>query len=282
MTFAEWLRHENYAPSTSRATLCRVEVLRSHASELAKRLQASPHDLDAARRYGRYLGTRERLEAFDRLVQAALAAPRPRRRLQPHQRVHEAVSFAESDWRRLVPELQRRREPEAAVVLVIVATGLRIGDILRLRKDSLGKALAGNSTDVVTIQKGGRTRRLPVEGAREHWQNLFDRWTDGATVADWICPTSKLGAETPGGAYQRVRRHLRSVAAELKLGGRVHLHRLRRTVAVRALETTKDLHVVQQLLGHANMKATQTYTDELRSREVAELQQRLLRSGGSR
>lgn len=282
MTFDEWMQRENYAPATRRATRCRIASMQlTPLPRVAERLRTSPHDLDAARRYWRYLETGARpLDDFDRVVGELLLAPRPRRKLH-HPRVHEAQSFEARDWSELVDALRADRAPEAAVVLVIVATGLRIGDILRLRKESLGKALAGNSTDVVTIQKGGRTRRLPVEGARAEWQHLYDRWSDGATVAEWICPTSKYGPETPGGAYQRVRRHLQATAKSLKLSGRAHLHRLRRTVAVRALEATKDVHLVQQLLGHADIKATQVYTDELRSREVAALQQRLLGHGGS-
>lgn len=282
MSFTEWMTREQYAPSTMRQTLSVLDQLR-RAQPLHTASQAwlqKPEVFDAAKRYGRYLETTTARSSFDNELLEALKAPRSRRRLQ-RRRKHEAVSFRDEDWAKLFTKLKEQREPEAVVILVIFATGLRIGDVLRLRRDALRKAIDGGATDVVTIQKGNRERRVPVAGAREYWLLLYERWSDGATLAQWLCPTSKWGAETPGGAYQRVRRHLQATCAELGLDGRAYLHRLRRTVAVRALESTKDVHLVQQLLGHANIGATQLYTDELRSREVAALQQRLLR-GGSR
>jgi integrase len=152
-------------------------------------------------------------------------------------------------------------------------TGARIGDALRIRRSDLR---ASYRTGIVEIeQKGGHVRRIPLEGARDVWDTLDERWKSGATVARWLCPESDAEAEGGGCAYKRVFRYLQAIGEELGLKGRIHLHRLRRTVATRALRRTRDIHLVSQLLGHANISSTQRYLTELREDEVGALQREL-------
>lgn len=186
------------------------------------------------------------------------------------ERKKPAVSYLPEDWETLRTELGRRSDPEAHVLLVIAATGLRIGDVLGIEVRALRHAVKHRST-LELVQKGGGKRQLAVTGVYEVWERLSLQITDGSTVAEWICPTSAWGSKGGGGAYQRCNRYLRSLAGELQLEGRPHLHRMRRTVATRAIRKTRDIHLVSQLLGHKQIGTTQGYTDELRSEEVSSL-----------
>ncbi len=186
------------------------------------------------------------------------------------ERKKPAVSFLPEDWAAMRFELESRTEPEAAVLLVIAATGLRIGDVLGIEVRALKHAVKHKSV-LELVQKGGRKRQLSVEGVYDVWERLSVTITDGSTVAEWICPTSGWGSKGGGGAYQRCNRYLRSLAAELQIEGRPHLHRMRRTVATRALNKTHDIHLVSQLMGHKQITTTQQYTDELRAGEVSNL-----------
>jgi len=192
------------------------------------------------------------------------------RKLRAHERKKPAISFTPDDWGKLRAELQLRPEPEACVLLVIAATGLRIADVLAIEIAPLRSAVERDGV-LDIVQKGGRKRQIPVAGAKTVWVGLLQRVTDGATVAAWICPASNWGSKGGGGAYQRCNRYLRALCAELDIDGTPHLHRMRRTVATRALAHTHDIHLVSQLMGHRKISSTQAYTDELRAGEVSDL-----------
>lgn len=198
-----------------------------------------------------------------------------------------AVSFTRSDWQKLRGAFEDDDSLESAVLLVMLSTGVRIGDVLRVERSKLKVALFSSEGIIEVVQKGGRKRLIPVFGAEVYWLRLreacnksarqnADAPNDVATVAEAVCPASSWGARGGGGAYQRVNRHLHAIATRLRVTGRPHLHRLRRTVATTALAKTKDIHLVRDLLGHASIRSTEHYVDEIRSAEVAVLQKQLL------
>jgi integrase len=202
------------------------------------------------------------------------------------ERKKPAVSFSAQDWQRLRGALEQDESVEGAVLLVMVSTGIRIGDVLRVERAALKSALFGSSGLLEVVQKGGSRRMMPVAGAEDAWLRLREVCDRSAkqsgvspseirTVAEAVCPASRWGATGGGGAYQRVNRHLRALAEQLQLQGRPHLHRMRRTVATNALALTKDVHLVSHLLGHKSVRTTERYVDEVREVEVAELQRRL-------
>jgi len=192
------------------------------------------------------------------------------------ERKKPAISFSHGDWSRLRAALEKDSSPEAAVLLVMHATGLRISDTLGVRCAQLQTALRDADGAIEVIQKGNRRRTLYVRGAPAAWARLGAACKTGATVAAAVCPRSKLGTKGGGGAYQRVNRKLRELGEQLELSGRPHLHRLRRTVATTALKHTRDVHLVSNLLGHKALTATSMYLDEVRDAEVADLQHALL------
>ena len=277
MTFAQWLVSENYRSSTARKSARDIERLRQLFYQ--GQLEHSSGDVVTLRRYKGYLeavGTNT--DAFDAWVRKQPLAKLKvlKRKDKPRD---PARSFPEDEWRKLVKALAKDTSPEGTVLYVQAATGHRIGDVLRLSRKAL---LKGLRTGVLQLQrKGGTYVEVPVAGLPAPWEALRDRWpaSEGATVAEWICPASGLAEEAGGGAYQRVRRRLRGLAIELELSGRPNLHRLRRTVGVRALKKTKDIHLVSQLLGHRSLQSTEHYVTELRASEVAALQRNLLDSG---
>lgn len=278
MTFEKWLLDNNYRSSTARKSVRDLQRLRTLF--FRKQMTHTANDVVTLRRYRGYLeavGTNE--DAFDRWVRKQPLAALKVLKSKDAKPREQARSFPETEWRKLVNALAADDSPEGTVLYVQAVTGHRIGDVLRLSRKAL---LKGLRTGVLQLQrKGGTYVEVPVAGLPEPWEALRDRWpaAEGGTVAQWICPTSSLGEEAGGGAYQRVRRRLRSLAVELGISGRPNLHRLRRTVGVRALKKTKDIHLVSQLLGHRSLQSTEHYVTELRASEVAALQRNLLEPG---
>lgn len=271
--FELWLYANHYRPSTLRATVRNVEHARKRFDATGD-LQIRDSNADALRRYASYLSRTEGdRDAFDAAVAGAALAPITRYKQPPKgpRKRGAAVSFQDADWDRLFEAVSLADTPESYVLHVQFITSYRISDVLGIRRDALKTALRSGVLQVVV--KGGRTKEVPVEGARDVWEGIYEAWpVQHETLAHWVCPR---GTEAGGGAYQRVNRYFKALAQTHGVDTRVYLHRIRRTVGVRALRATRDIHVVSQLMGHATIASTQTYTDELRAGDIAALQQSL-------
>lgn len=202
---------------------------------------------------------------------------------KPQGRKLDAHSFSERDYRAVCDEClsaERARDAEACVLYTIARTGLRVGDVLRIPINDLERGLKGaqhGGPGILPIErKGGTWVQVPILGALDAWEHLYDSAQDFESVAGFVTEGESESPEAGDAAYTRLNRYLKSMGAELQLDGRVHLHRLRRTVAVRALKATDgDLIGVQQLLGHKTVVSTQRYVDEIDAERVAKIQQKI-------
>lgn len=287
--FKTWLEAREYRASTVRSTVLGIEAARKQwtAGVRPSELVQNWHVYHFMHRYSAFLqATGATPDSFGAMC--LLHAPHevnlaPRR----GRRKHPAVSVRSDDWAKLVTALSTDSTLEGRTLYAMTATGLRIGDMLGVRRAALVRAL---ETGVLSYeQKGGHMRDLPIAGAIEAWKKLVAGWPPSApTLAARLTPPRTAqssgkpikcnwGAAAGGAAYQRLNRYLKAVCAELEIDGRAYSHRIRRTVAIRALKTTKDPQLVQQLLGHRFLHSTETYIDEIRVDDLVELQKKLNR-----
>jgi len=63
-------------------------------------------------------------------------------------------------------------------------------------------------------------------------------------------------------------RIIKTIARENELPGKVACHSTRKTLARRAFSWSKDIRVVQRLLGHKSLQSTEAYLKSLSDREV--------------
>jgi integrase len=195
----------------------------------------------------------------------------------------DAHSFSERDYRAIREEClsrNRTRDPEAHVIYTLACTGLRIGDVLRIPIENLSRGIRGARNGGPAIlpieRKGGSWIRIPILGALDAWEQLYEQAQEYENVASFVTEGDSDSPEAGEAAYTRVRRYFEGMGEDLQLEGRVHLHRLRRTVAVRALKATdQDLVGVSQLLGHTTILSTQRYVDEIDAEHVAKIQQKI-------
>ena len=286
--FQAWMLAADYRPLTANAYASRVASIMDtkldHNSRYAARSYLS------FIRFHRY---HEEPEVLARLDQAA-AAPVDetaglssvqvrRKRQRDAKRKLAAKSFSDADWASLLAAVQADDSVEAAVIGVLMTTGLRIGDCFAITDTQLVEGFASGRILVPT--KGGEYRELPIFGAEDAWRTLDEAWTNNTragTVLELVQPGG--GAYYSGHpAYQRVAQKLRELAEKAGIEGqRVHPHRLRRTLAVQALRETGDVGAVQQLLGHASSRTTLGYLDEARPDDVAKLQQKIQQKYGKK
>jgi integrase/recombinase XerD len=140
------------------------------------------------------------------------------------------------------------------IVVTLVATGLRIGELCAVTLGDVDMALGtlrvrgkGNRERTVYLPKGhamatlGRYLRVRSKVAPGHGPLL---------VAETGQPV------TP----QSVRRILAALALRAGLTRRITPHMLRHTAATQLIEAGVDIRFVQKLLGHASIATTQIYT----------------------
>jgi integrase len=207
-----------------------------------------------------------------------------RRAAQKHRKEVNLRSVDDDEWSKLWACVLDDDSVSARVVEVMMATGLRIGDVLRISVIALGNALLRKDGALDLEVKGGKIIPTTVDAARESWTKLHKACGRSWTVASAVAPGGKNETYADaggGGAYQAVSRTLKACAEDAGVTGRVHPHRLRRTVGV---QTARDVgrYAAQQLLGHTKGSTTDTYLDETNVDVVREAQMALAKRRGTK
>jgi len=151
---------------------------------------------------------------------------------------------------------------DVALLTLLYGAGLRISEALSLkRKDApLGESL-------LILGKGGKERVMPLLPAI---RNAVDRYVEALPFAgNDASPlfVSRRGLPMSAREAQALMQKLRSA---LGLSQRATPHALRHSFATHLLAGGADLRAVQELLGHASLSTTQTYT-EIETRRLMEV-----------
>jgi len=283
--FREALRVGGYRDQTGRRYATALRAMRTDAlydldftlvnvsaARAWQRWRESHTDPVLTRNVGIFLAEHENQKATEKTGIEKRREAQTRRKLA-------ARSIPDAEWQHLYDVLledsMKRGGAIPAVLLTLMATGLRIGDLLAIPCSALLEAKRTNQ--VRFDAKGGEWRILPIAGAPADWLRLIalaERNRDATNVAQLVTPKDTR-ASGEGPAYKRVRRALLRAAGRAGVDGRIYLHRLRRTVAVQALRVTEDMPAVQQLLGHRSMLTTSTYLDEARPDAIGNVQRRI-------
>jgi integrase/recombinase XerD len=144
-------------------------------------------------------------------------------------------------------------ELEVAVRLMI-ATGVRVGELCKLRADDL-------SPDGATVRirgKGSRDRIVYV--ADTSLRADLRRFSHhGRRMAGSSVPLF-VNRRGSGLKPQSIRARLHQIARQAGLMQRVTPHMLRHTAATLLIEKGVDIRIVQRLLGHSSIATTEIYT----------------------
>ena len=144
---------------------------------------------------------------------------------------------------------------DRAMFELTYAAGLRAEEVVDLDLDSLDP----DAEELRVEGKGGKTRVVPAGEAA--WRALR-AWLDRGRPqlerqADRALFLSKTGRRL---STSDVRRRLAAAVRGAAIQGGVSPHTLRHSFATHLLEGGADLRSIQELLGHASISTTQTYT----------------------
>jgi integrase/recombinase XerC len=143
---------------------------------------------------------------------------------------------------------------DRALLELIYSSGLRLSEVTSLNLDHLDL----RDGLVTVVGKGNKTRTLPVGSkaieALQQWLPHRALHAKDAVPAVFI---TRTGARISNRAVQARLQHL---SLRQGMDNPIHPHMLRHSFASHMLESSSDLRLVQELLGHENISTTQIYT----------------------
>jgi len=163
--------------------------------------------------------------------------------------------FFEAEELRRVEAAAARRGPVAhGLILAMALAGLRVSEACRLRwREVSGRDL------LVYEGKGGKQRLVPLHSRLAAALGRLPKMgKNGSRDTDWVFPGRAEGRPISDRA---VRYLVAEICAEAEIAReKAHPHTLRHTFATGLLRATGNLRLVQQALGHADIKTTVVYT----------------------
>ena len=145
---------------------------------------------------------------------------------------------------------------DKAVLELMYATGLRISEVINLKRDNLYM----EDAFLRVMGKGSKERVVPFgETAREYMEKYL---SGGRTlllktkVSDYIFLNVRGGQLTRQGLWKVIKGY----ALTLGVYSTLAPHTLRHSFATHLLEKGADLRSIQLMLGHANISTTEIYT----------------------
>ena len=178
-----------------------------------------------------------------------VSAPRPQAHLPRVLRRLEAAELLER-----MPAGEPLALRDRAMLELAYSAGLRAEEVVTLDVESLDP----DSEEVRVEGKGGRTRVVPA--GEPAWKALDDYLSRGRPALDRGDPALFLSKSGRRLSTSDVRRRLSLQVRRAALQGGVSPHTLRHSFATHLLEGGADLRSIQELLGHASISTTQTYT----------------------
>ncbi len=151
-----------------------------------------------------------------------------------------------------------------AMFSLALCTGLREGELVSLKVADLRvEAHSGLKCLRIVEGKGMKTRFVPY-GSLDWCLDIVDRWLEVAQIeTGYVFPRLYRGSKvsnkplTTRAVQLEINRYPVTDAFGNKI--EVHFHDLRRTYARRLYDAGVDLVVIQQNLGHADLKTTMRY-----------------------
>lgn len=177
-----------------------------------------------------------------------IAAPKSPKKLPKTMDVDQTAQFVEVEGDDFIHLRDR------ALLELIYSSGLRLAEVTGLNLHDID----WSDAMVTVIGKGNKARTLPVGSvamaALKNWLTERARYTQPQEPALFITQRGKRIS------HRAVQLRMQQLSIQQGMDNPVHPHMLRHSFASHMLESSGDLRLVQELLGHANISTTQIYT----------------------
>jgi integrase/recombinase XerC len=178
----------------------------------------------------------------------AVIAPKSPQKLPKTLDVDQVAQFVEVAGDEYINKRDR------ALLELIYSSGLRLAEVVSLNLDDID----WTDSMLTVTGKGNKTRRLPIGSvaleALKNWLPERKLYTQSDEPALF---TTQRGNRI---GHRAVQVRLKELSIKQGMDSPVHPHMLRHSFASHMLESSGDLRLVQEMLGHANIATTQVYT----------------------
>lgn len=147
---------------------------------------------------------------------------------------------------------------DRAIIAVLFSTGLRISELLALKRNQINLA-----TGEFSVRgKGGKVRPVFLsEAALDALGEYIDQRADtNPFIFITHHKNSRLDSAKAPISSRTVQRSIRDIAARAGITKPISPHKIRHSFATDLLRNGADLRSVQALLGHSSITTTQVYT----------------------
>jgi len=152
---------------------------------------------------------------------------------------------------------------DRAILELLYGCGIRVGELTALDLDEIGFARA----EIRVLGKGRKERIVPLGEPAADALRTYLAKARSWFISDGSPPAALFYNRRGKRLGQRdVRALVTRYARETMPGGKASPHTFRHTFATHLLEGGADLRVVQELLGHVDLRTTQIYTRVSRDR----------------
>lgn len=201
---------------------------------------------------------------FTALLEQEIIPYNPARLISPPKRGDRLPKVVEAELLKQIldrPPENALEKRDLAILELLYSSGLRLAEIASLNLSHLDL----NEQLVRVIDgKGGKDRLVPVGQvalrAIKEWLSIRQEWLSAATVLDQ--DSEALFISQKGGRLsdRQISRRVKRYAEQSGVNINLHPHLLRHSMATHVLESSQDIRLVQELLGHADISTTQVYT----------------------
>lgn len=199
-------------------------------------------------------------------------------KLPPAIRVEAKTPLTQEHWINLIREIHNAAYlsvPMRAVLGMLVLRGFRVGDVCRLTRQEVLRAI---DTGTLSFEaKGNRRLEYRAKPFMTYLRSLaqFERW---GRVYELLTTSEERGQKQ---AVDNVEYTLKTVAARADLPPGVHPHKLRRTYAVYFLQQMQGdpegLLKLKAQMQWADLNTASQYVDHSRSTELAQIEDALFK-----
>ncbi len=177
-----------------------------------------------------------------------ISAPKAPKMLPKTLDADQAAQFVQIEGDEFINKRDR------ALVELIYSSGLRLAEVVSLNLVDIDWSDA-----MLTVTgKGKKTRMLPIGSyavsALKDWLVERKQYTQDNEQALF---TTQRGGRI---SHRAVQMRMQQLSIQQGMDNPVHPHMLRHSFASHMLESSGDLRLVQELLGHSNISTTQIYT----------------------
>ena len=140
-------------------------------------------------------------------------------------------------------------ERNRLIIELFYVTGIRVSELINLKTSSIDI----NNKLIKVVGKRDKERLIPI--SKEILSVLLD-FCKKYTLSDYLFTSEAKLKMYNKSVYRIVSKYIRQISSVSKRGP----HILRHTFATHMLNNGADINAIKELLGHANLSATQVYT----------------------